>query len=198
MRVLVKLLAAIFIITIDLKGQDIEIPKVLMQCTFDDSTKQNIYKNDVAYLSFVPKSKMKHIKQNKGLQILNISNDSILVSNSKNTYQICKSEIAGIQILDNKVKNSKSKFPINGFLISGLVLGILGLAASSGSVGLISDIVFGIVSFSFGVIGAVLILVGLMIPLFNNSSKQKLKEYHEGKEIRFNDPRCHCKTIFYP
>ena len=198
MRVLVKLLAAIFIITIDLKGQDIEIPKVLMQCTFDDSTKQNIYKNDIAYLNFVPKSKMKHIKQSKGLKILHISNDSVLVSNSKNTYQICKSEIAGIQILDNKVKNSKSKFPINGFLISGLVLGILGLAASSGSVGLISDIVFGVVSFSFGVIGAVLILVGLMIPLFNDSSKQKLKEYHEGKEIRFNDPRCHCKTIFYP
>ncbi|HOJ90413.1 MAG TPA: hypothetical protein PK622_03495 [Saprospiraceae bacterium] len=198
MRVLVKLLAAIFIITIDLKGQDIEIPKVLMQCTFDDSTKQNIYKNDIAYLNFVPKSKMKHIKQSKGLKILHISNDSVLVSNSKNTYQICKSEIAGIQILDNKVKNSKSKFPINGFLISGLVLGILGLAASSGSVGLISDIVFGVVSFSFGVIGAVLILVGLMIPLFNNSSKQKLKEYHEGKEIRFNDPRCQCKTIFYP
>ena len=198
MRVLVKLLAAIFIITIDLKGQDIEIPKVLMQCTFDDSTKQNIYKNDIAYLNFVPKSKMKHIKQSKGLKILHISNDSVLVSNSKNTYQICKSEIAGIQILDNKVKNSKSKFPINGFLISGLVLGILGLAARPGSVGLISDIVFGIVSFSFGVIGAVLILVGLMIPLFNNSSKQKLKEYHEGKEIRFNDPRCQCKTIFYP
>jgi hypothetical protein len=171
-----------------------------MHCTYEDSTKQNIYKNDIAILNFDPKSKSKskYINQSKGLQILNISNDSVLVSNSKNTYQICKSEIAGIQILDNKVKNSKSKFPINGFLISGLILGILGLAASSGSVGLISDIVFGVVSFSFGVIGAVLILVGLMIPLFNDSSKQKLKEYHEGKEIRFNDPRCHCKTIFYP
>ena len=198
MKNLNLLFISIYLITVDLKSQDNGTPKVLMQCTFDDSTKQNIYKNDVAYLSFVPKFKMKHIKQNKGLQILNISNDSILVSNSKKTYQINKSEILGIQILDNKIKDTKSKFPINGFLISGLILGILGLAAIPKSVGLISDIVFGIVSFSFGVIGAVLILVGLMIPLFNDSSKQKLKVYHEGKEIRINDPRCQCKTIFYP
>ena len=35
-------------------------------------------------------------------------------------------------------------------------------------------------------------------PVLSPEIKQKLKEYHEGKEIRFNDPRCHCKTIFYP
>lgn len=198
MKKLNLIIITICFISLNLNSQENSTPKVLMHCTYEDSTKQKIYQNDIAILNFDPKSKSKnkYINQSKGLQILHISNDSVLVSNSKKTYQICKSDIAGIQILDNKVK--KSKFPINGFLISGLILGILGLAASSGSVGLISDIVFGVISFSFGVIGAVLILVGLMIPLFNDSSKQKLQEYHEGKEIRFNDPRCHCKTIFYP
>jgi hypothetical protein len=200
MKKLNLIIITICFISLNLNSQENSTPKVLMHCTYEDSTKQKIYQNDIAILNFDPKSKSKnkYINQSKGLQILHISNDSVLVSNSKNTYQISKSEITGIQILNNKIKDSKSKFPINGFLISGFILGILGLAASSGSVGLISDIVFGVVSFSFGVIGAVLILVGLMIPLFNNSSKQKLKEYHEGKEIRFNDPRCHCKTIFYP
>ncbi|MGB3197561.1 MAG: hypothetical protein WBB17_07500, partial [Saprospiraceae bacterium] len=172
MKKLNLIIITICFISLNLNSQENATSKVLMQCTYEDSTKQNIYQNDIAILNFDPKSKSKnkYINQSKGLQILHISNDSVLVSNSKNTYQISKSEITGIQILNNKIKDTKSKFPINGFLISGLILGILGLAASSGSVGLISDIVFGVVSFSFGVIGAVLILVGLMIPLFNNSS----------------------------
>ena len=171
-----------------------------MRCTYEDSTKQNIYKNDIAILNFDPKSKSKnkYINQSKGLKILNISNDSILVFNSKKTYQISKSEITRIQILNNKFRGIKSKLPINGLTISGLILGLIGLAGYSTVVSSFGAFLTVILSIPMMIIGFILLLVGLFTSISNDKSNDKLKEFHEGKEIRFNDVRCNCKTILYP
>ncbi|MBK7466404.1 MAG: hypothetical protein IPJ43_06050 [Saprospiraceae bacterium] len=194
------LIITICFITINLNSQDNATPKVLMRCTYEDSTKQNIYKNDIAILNFDPKSKSKnkYINQSKGLKILHISNDSILVFNSKKTYQISKSEITGIQILNNKFRGIKSKLPINGLTISGLILGLIGLAGYSTVVSSFGAFLTVILSIPMMIIGFILLLVGLFTSISNDKSNDKLKEFHEGNEIRFNDVRCNCKTILYP
>ena len=88
--------------------------------------------------------------------------------------------------------------PINGLTISGLILGLIGLAGYSTVVSSFGAFLTVILSIPMMIIGFILLLVGLFTSISNDKSNDKLKEFHEGKEIRFNDVRCNCKTILYP
>lgn len=184
------------ILSMSLLSQSIKSP-LLMSCSFEDSTFQKIYKEDLILVKLKnEKSEIKHFDFTKPVKILNISNDSLLLSNEKRDKWVSTDNIHSIQLVSETVTISAQKKSISGLTIAGIVLSLLGGLFYFGGKSNDSEdgCLQALVGIPIGLIGIVLTFVGLATHQPSKKNEYKI----EGKELRFEDPRCHCKNFYIP